>query len=396
MRFRLVRVLTVSVVVLLGCQRPPVATSPPASSPPLEAPGAAGLLEAQRQMATLSFLAYVGGKLEGDDDAVERPLAACLGYAIENDPTVAGWSLAWGPAVYKFALAELDDNMMYVVRSDEDPAHLAVVVRGTNPPALLDWLVEDLDVADQVTWETGSPPAGAKISKAISEGLHILQTMTAAGPAGEVTLAGFLGEESKAHPGLRIDVTGHSLGGALSPALALWLADTEAQWNEGPTRARFAVFPLAGPTPGNAQLAGYYDSRLGSATHRMQNSCDVVPLFWDRGTMATVADLYGSTARASDAERLLLDGLRGLVADKGYTQIRATQTPLAGVVDDELPEFSKQAGWQHHCGYQCALGIDVTLPSEVPGEDGPIRCDDPPSTPCTPCPTPGPGTRTCP
>lgn len=399
MRFRLVRVLSLPlvVVVLLSCQRPQVAATPPASSAPPEAPAAAGLLEDQRQMATLAFLSYIGGKLEGPDDAVEKPLAACLAYAIENDPTVAGWSLAWGPVVYKFSLAELDDNMMYVVRSDENPAHLAIVVRGTNPPALLDWLVEDLDVVDQVTWETGTPPAGAKISKSTSEGLHILQTLTATGPNGdETTLTDFLGEQSAAHPALRIDVTGHSLGGALSPALALWLADTEAQWNRGAANADFAVWPLAGPTPGNAELAGYYDSRLGSATHRMQNPCDVVPRFWDVETIPTVADLYGSTARASETERLLVDGLRDLVADKGYTQIRANQSPLAGVVDGELTEFSKQAGWQHHCGYQCALGIEVTLPSEVPGENGPIQCDDPPSTPCTPCPTPVAGAVICP
>jgi hypothetical protein len=389
-------VLSLLVLAALpGCQRARVAATPPATSPPAGGPGAEELLEDQRRMATLSFLAYVGGRLEGDDDSVEKPLAACLSYAIENDPTVDGWSLAWGPAVYKFALAELDDNMMYVVRNDEDPAHLAIVVRGTNPPALLDWLVEDLDVVDQVTWETGSPPDGAKISKAISEGLHILQTMTAAGPDGETTLTGFLAEQSTVHPALRIDVTGHSLGGALSPALALWLADTEAQWNESPTRARFAVYPLAGPTLGNAELAAYYDSRLGSATHRMQSSCDVVPLFWNVETMATVADLYGSTARASDAERLLLDGVRHLVADKGYTQIRATQTPLSGVVDGEVSSFAKQAGWQHHCSYQCALGINVLLPSKVPGEDGP-QCDDPTATSCASCPTLGPGTETCP
>lgn len=399
MRVHLVRVLSlpVAVVVLLSCQRPPVASTPPASSPPPAAPAAAGLLEDQRQMATLSFLSYIGGRLEGNDDAVEKPLAACLAYAIENDPTVAGWSLAWGPAAYKFSIAELDDNMMYVVRSDEDPAHLAIVVRGTNPTALLDWLVEDLDVVDQVAWETGSPPAGAKISKSISEGLHILQTLSAAGPNGdETTLTGFLGEQSAAHPALRIDVTGHSLGGALSPALALWLADTEARWNRGTTSADFAVYPLAGPTLGNADFAGYYDSRLGSATHRMQNPCDVVPRFWNVETIATVADLYGSTAPASDAERLLVAGLRDLVADKGYAQIRPNQAPLAGVVDGELTEFSKQAGWQHDCGYQCALGIEVILPSEVPGEDGPIQCDDPPSTPCTPCPEPVPGTVSCP
>jgi hypothetical protein len=68
-------------------------------------------------MAALAFIAYLGEQLEGSDDDVERLLAPCMESELGKQPLTRNrWSLAWGPAVYKFAIAELDDNMMYVVR----------------------------------------------------------------------------------------------------------------------------------------------------------------------------------------------------------------------------------------------------------------------------------------
>jgi hypothetical protein len=269
--------------------------------------------------------------------------------------------------------------MMYVVRRDADPAHLAIVVRGTNPPATLDWLVEDFDVVDQVSWETGPQPTEAKTSKAISEGLHLLQTMTAA--SGQ-TLVEFLKQESGKYPALRIDLTGHSLGGALSPTLALWLADTQQQWNQhwSPTQgARFAVYPLAGPTAGNAAFAAYYDSRLGAVTDRMYGFYDVIPRAWNVETLATVAGIYEPLTRPDAIERGLFDGLRDLVRNKGYSQIRPDVAALPGALDASKAKFLEQLFWQHHCSYQCALGIDVPLPSTP-------QCPTPSAPSCSPCP----------
>ncbi|MGH9905070.1 MAG: lipase family protein [Pyrinomonadaceae bacterium] len=54
-----------------------------------------------------------------------------------------------------------------------------------------------------------------------------------------------------------ISVTGHSLGGALSPAVALWLSDTKAQWDPS-GRSSLACLPSAGPTSGDQAFATYY------------------------------------------------------------------------------------------------------------------------------------------
>lgn len=338
----------------LGCGTPPPASSP-ASAPP---PAATTQSSTRQEMAALAFISYLGEQLKGSDDEVERQLAPCLTSELAKQPLTQGWTLAWGPAVYKFAVGKLDDNMMYVVRSKADPAHLAIATRGTNAKSILDWLVEDFDVDDQLAWEYGRPASGAKIAKGTSEGLHILQTMTAeGGPVPDQTLGDFLAGEAKTHPTLQIDVTGHSLGGALAPTLALWLADTQATWAPA-GGARIAVYPLAGPTPGNAAFASYYaSSPVGAGTDRMQNPYDVVPLAWNVETLGTMADLYEPLARADDVERGLIDGLRDLVKDKGYTQLAPGVPPLTGALDDGKPDFAEQAGWQHTCGYQCALGL---------------------------------------
>jgi hypothetical protein len=253
--------------------------------------------------------------------------------------------------------------MMYVVRDTGSPSTLAVVVRGTNSSAVLDWLVEDLEVVRQVPWSWGGAPADAKISRATSEGLKILQTLTAeGGPAPGQTLLQFLEQEAGSHAtGLNLYVTGHSLGGALSPALALWLSESLGD------KARISVYPLAGPTPGNAAFAKFYDdSAVGANTDRMWNPYDIVPLAWEHETMGTWADLYQPVTRANAIERGLIDALQVVTKDKGYTQIEASQPALPGAIyTGEKMSWASEAGWQHHCGYQCALGINVL--TFVPG-----------------------------
>ncbi len=368
MRLRALLMLAAVVLCTLGCQRPQPVTPPKIVPPPVP--------NVRQQMATLAFLSYIGGDLDRSSGKVEEILVPCMKEALAANALASNWTLVWGPAVYKFSVALLDDNMMYVVQDKVKPDHLAIVVRGTNPLALDDWLAEDFDVDEQVTWEYGNPPSGAKISKGTSEGLLHLQTLTPSVEPGQgQTLAAFLTAQSKANPSLQIDVTGHSLGGALAPTLALWLADTQADWTSG--SVQFQVYPLAGPTPGNLEFATYYDSRLGAQTDRMHNPYDVVPRAWNVENLESIAGLYEPTIHADAVLRGVIDHLRDLVKDKGYTQIRPEEAPLRGGISPAEKDFLKQAGWQHHYGYQCALGINVATTSD---------CKKPPQLSSFDCP----------
>jgi hypothetical protein len=334
-----------------------------------------------KEMARLAFLAYVGDKLTGD--SVQATLAECMPKALAEQADK--WTLAWGPAVYRFPIAKYDDNMMYVVRHVESSSELAIVIRGTDPPALDDWLAEDFDVDDQVGWPAGD--GDPKISKAISEGLHILTQKLEAMPYPNgdqpEDLTTFLtAEAQKAYPsGLQLHVTGHSLGGALSPTLALWLHDNQSTWDpQG--KAVISVYPLAGPTPGNAAFAAYYSSALGATTNRLWNPFDVVPLAWNHESMGKMADLYEPLTGANPIERGLIDGLRSLVESRDYTQITPNQiapnqtSSLSGAVNGQETNWADEAGWQHHCGYECALGIhiDPGLRQECPSKLKPCDC----------------------
>jgi hypothetical protein len=274
--------------------------------------------------------------------------------------------------------------MMYVVRDTANPAHLVIATRGTNADAILDWL-EDVEVHTQVPWAYGNPPSEAKIAKGTSDGLGILQKMVpASGPAPNQTLSEFLAAQAKTYPALQIDVTGHSLGGALAPTLALWLADTRADWDPA-GKAQIAVYPLAGPTAGNAAFAAYSDSRTGASTDRIHNPLDVVPLAWNEETLGTIPDLYEPLTQADAIERDLIKGLQDDVKDKGYSQIKPDAPPLAAALNDADADFLKQVGWQHTCGYHCALGLVGTTFLPVT-----LNCRTDPSPPCPVCPPASP------
>lgn len=347
---------------VLACGLPPQ-TAPEGAAP---AGGQPASTAVQQQMAALAFVAYLGEELTGSDDKVEGELYPCLEAQLAAEPLTDGkWTLAWGPAVYKFDIAHYDDNMLYVVRAAADPAHLAIATRGTNAKAILDWLLEDLDVDHQVAWRYGDAPSGAKISQATENGLRVLQTMVpASGPVPNQTLTQFLETYSQANGALQIHVTGHSLGGALAPTLALWLADTRRDWDAS-GQSTIAVVSLAGPTAGNAAFAAYSDSRIGSSTTRLHNPYDVVPLAWNHATMGTIAGLYAPTIEPEEDIRLAIDVARDLVKHKGYTQIRPDAPVLPGGALFAGTSYLDQVGDQHSCGYQCALGLVPPLYTPV-------------------------------
>src|SRR6185436_18058382 len=85
-----------------------------------------------------------------------------------------------------------------------------------------------------------------------------------------------------------VNVTGHSKGGALSVAAALWLAETMA-----PSRnVEIRCFAFAGPTPGNAAFAERYNARLAGRTRRIINPLDVIPHAFATTDLESVARDY--------------------------------------------------------------------------------------------------------
>jgi hypothetical protein len=329
-----------------------------------------------REIATLAFVAYVGDSLEGSDRQVEKTLQSCMPREIARQPALSGrWTLDWGPVVYKFHSAELDDNMLYVVRNNGNPRQVAVVTRGTNPKAILDWLGEDFDVGVTVPWPYGTAPDNLKprVSRATARGLGILKALAPATgmPHAGQTIEHYLRRVVHEQGVESIAVAGHSLGGALAPTLALWLEDERADWDpQG--KSVLSVYALAGPTPGDADFAAYYNSRLKAATRRFHGPYDVVPHAWNIADLRTTPNLYQPVIKASFPIELAANGAIDLVWDKDYLQIVQHQLRILGAIVPGKPDFLEQAGWQHHFGYVCGMGLDLLPVSSDCISDPPV------------------------
>jgi hypothetical protein len=194
-----------------------------------------------------------------------------------------GWSMPWGPVVESSPTARgpVANNSLIVVQGTDaggNPLYI-VATAGTNPKSAVD-RTEDLNL-------TMVPfAAGGNIDQGTMTGLNALLTMQSNG----LTLQQFL--KSRASSSATLAFTGHSLGGALTPALALSV-DTTGWGN-------VVAMPTAGPTPGDAGFVAAFTQKFppllaqGGTTltwnRNVVNELDAVPMAWT--SIAQVNGLY--------------------------------------------------------------------------------------------------------
>lgn len=319
-------------------------------------------------------MAYAGDSLTELDSQVDQILQECVANELNRQPILdQRYSLAWGPSVFRFGDDGLDDNMMFAVNDLQDPGHVIVSIRGTNGGAALDWLVEDFYINQMNSWAYAKPfDANIRISNATSIGLSVLQSMSGIvdNASSKLTLRDYLMVQVNNGSLSKITVTGHSLAGALGPTFALWLKDTESNWNSSSGSIPINVLLIAGATAGNADFAHYYDSRLGNSTDRFHNPFDVVPHAWYIPSMEKLDTLYmqdGFDIRPSLVEEGAFDFGISLAKGMNYRQIKEKQSALPGVINPNTRDssgalsYEGQMLWQHHCGYYNALGITNSM-----------------------------------
>jgi hypothetical protein len=322
-------------------------------------------LELTQRNLIMAFLPNLGSPLSGSD--VNKQAFKLVRLALESLKGPLGpWELVWGPGVLQVLPGAVPANTMFVARHQQT-RELFISIAGTNPFSAYAWLAEDFDVDQTRAWGYGDPPEGVATSKATLTGLRALQGMVPPPgiPGENRTLAEFLeahiNEETKP---VTITVSGHSLGGALSPTLALWLLDTQEEWDHR-TLAMICVYAYAGPTPGNDDFASYIDDRFGERLHRIFNPLDVVTHAWNVADLVELKALYTPEISREALWDTAVDFLIAATNGINYQQIDPRAVPLDGKVKKELasrwiPPVVNLVGqvlYQHTLAYFELLGL---------------------------------------
>jgi hypothetical protein len=199
---------------------------------------------------------------------------------------IGKWRLVWGPGVYGDSGRMA--NLLFLACPEQDPSQVVVAIAGTNGASIVDWFLEDFNVKKKVDWPYAKSPLHPQISKGIDYGLDKLVNLTDNSQKGKAVSAR---DYLKSQPSLtKIMVTGHSLGGALSPAYSLYLEDTLVEGEV--SNKSISCLATAGQTQGDKNFSEYYGSKLAATTSRIWNSLDIVPHAFSEKDLIKIPGIY--------------------------------------------------------------------------------------------------------
>lgn len=294
----------------------------------------------------------------------------------EVQKLIGEWEVVWGPAVYQHhgerLNSEVADDTMYIAKSKDngESDRYVIAIAGTNPNSLYGIIVQDFWVNKTTPWNNGQPwkatsekqTPDIRVSAGTSRGVEILcEEMQ----SDKKSLLDYLKNlTSSASKPISITIAGHSLGGALSPTLALSLMDRRSEW-DSQSNVSLSVLPSAGPTPGNAEFASYYDSKLGEVTDRIWNQIDFVPHGWQQDLLEQSRSLYEPNIQPTALINLFIDFCKFLSRDGNYQQICQNQDAFKSsyyspslsknaLSDLSIDDLSKLVAKLilHHLGYE--------------------------------------------
>ncbi|MCP4137649.1 MAG: lipase family protein [bacterium] len=303
------------------------------------------------QMTLLAYFAYMDF-WNTDCAALEKDLTDTL-LSVKEDLEID--EISWGPVAHKQDIQIFTDSLVYIVKNsgNDAPAEYTIVIRGTNPVSLFSWIFEDFTVGGQTPWYRQSPHTKAKhayISKASDTSLAIHKNLKYNGQTIlswlTTTLAGLPGKNMK------LNVTGHSLGGTMTPTLALWLYDElAAQGLE--KNVDINIHSLAGLTAGNEAFVEYTDFIFGNKLNRYANHLDVATHTWIEHAVADLLPvIYSPKVVLNEIETDILNFFSEQVRALGYTQ-PGIDVPIESAVFDHLlfKNYTLQAIYQHVVPY---------------------------------------------
>jgi len=216
--------------------------------------------------ANLANIAY----LDEDEPANQKTDIANALNALAGDAN-GPWTLTWGPA-------NNDGVLAFVARGADGTYALAFRGSLSDDDAegfFNNWL-DDVSGLILVPW-LYPQSAGANISSGMNAALALVIGLT--DPVTDLSLLDYLrGVAGRSGGAIELAVTGHSLGGALTPLAAAWLADQLP--NVPVVEATIAPFTFAAPTVGDAKFSALFNGLFSARAYGCVNTQDVVPMAW--------------------------------------------------------------------------------------------------------------------
>ncbi len=286
------------------------------------------------------------------------------------------WKMAWGPALNCSQnkgtifnpLADKDkyrfhaDNSVFVVKGFDNATKrnvYLVAIAGTNSFSLFEQEEEDIAVKTTVPWLLNNVHCGY-----MAKGSYTGFSKVFLEPFGQNTQSGTLQDffvkemETNAEKQVKMEIItcGHSLGGALSPLVALSLRE----WSkEKGYDIPISTYPTAGPTSGDENFAKYVAETLGEDNYiSVINTNDIVPMAWEYDTFSNIKNTYDNETfnhiklhylDTKEAEILgFLSNYAKNTKDANYKRI-AKDLPFQGQPEaaTTTPNFMTEALYQH-------------------------------------------------
>lgn len=281
----------------------------------------------------LAMTSQLGASLSGNVEYLENQTKVALKAELDRAaPDMGDWKIVWGPAVYSTPGSRLPDNAMFAAEKSSKPGYrpwIVVSIAGTNPASIFDRLFENASIFPLHSWPCSNPALKPKVANGSFGGFNILRDMIS-GPQNAGAGLRFKEFITRNTQGpARLTITAHSLGSALASLLALWLFDTQHDWDPNGHIA-IDCFPFAAPTSGDRDFSDYYtNSGLGRRSDRYDNPLDVVPHAWKAQDLKQISGLYRPHIDVGFLTPLVY-GISLLAAGADFEHVHPQAEPISG------------------------------------------------------------------